>query len=263
MTICEEIAADAVGLVASPPDAPERARAEAHAREHAPCAAALAEARRVLALLDATPGPPPPTPEALQRAAAPILADLEAGAMRPARRSRRIAVATGGAAVAAWALPVALARHPVSGGRAFGTSVALAALAALAAAATISAGGFVAAAFPLFSAAFSLMTGENGALEAGLGVHCALIEVGSGAGAVVLAWLATRKAATPDDRPSLIVAAAGGGALAAQAALHVTCEASFDMPHLIVFHTGAVLLVMGLALLAAYVLFARPRLAKS
>jgi hypothetical protein len=39
----------------------------------------------------------------------------------------------------------------------------------------------------------------------------------------------------------------------------VTCEASLEMPHLIVFHTGGVVLVMALALLAAYVFFSRPR----
>jgi len=257
MTICEQIAADAVGLLALPADAPERAQAEAHGREHAPCAAALAQARRVLDLLAVAAPLQAPSPAALQRAAAPILADLDARAAQPARRRGRGAVAVTTAVVAAWALPMALARHEVSGGRPLAWSLGLAALAALATAATIAAGGFVAAAFPLFSATFSLLVGENGALEVALGVHCALTIVGAGAAVALLAWLATRRLAAADGRPTLIVAAAGGGALAAQAALHETCEAAIEMPHLLLFHTGAVVLVMILALVAAYPFFTR------
>ncbi|HVU52886.1 MAG TPA: hypothetical protein VHL80_19525, partial [Polyangia bacterium] len=77
---CDEIAADALALVALPDGAPERARADEHARTCADCTRALAEARQLLGLLDAALAQlPPPSPAALARASAPVLAELEAG----------------------------------------------------------------------------------------------------------------------------------------------------------------------------------------
>jgi hypothetical protein len=244
VTPCEEITADAVGLAALPADAPERARAEAHARTCAACARALADAARVLAALDAALPLPAPSAAALRLAAQPILAELD-------RRGARVAAVVG-AAAAAWALPLALARRPVAGGRGLLVSAALAALAALATAVSVTAGGVAVVVFPVLSTAASLMAGQGGELRAGLGVHCALTELAAAVGAGAVALLVTRRAA--GARSSTLIAAAGGGALAAQAALHETCLASTDLPHLMGFHTGPVVLALLLALAVTRVL---------
>jgi hypothetical protein len=252
--MCERIAADAAGLMALPADAPERREAEAHAREHAACAQALAEAARLFEALDAAPPPPPPSEEALARAAAPILADLGGGSRRDRGTIARLAVAVGSAAVASWALPLALARRPLTGGQTWWGSVALAAIAALTAATTVASGGVLAGAFPIASACAAIVAGVGGssdALAPGSGVHCALLELATAAAAVVLGWGLARLLRAPVRGTGLLVAAAGGGALAGQAALHETCSASTSLPHLLVFHTGAVLIALVLALLAA------------
>jgi hypothetical protein len=257
MITCAQIAADAVGLLSLPADAPERREAEAHAETCADCTEALAQARRVLQALDAAAPLPAPSPEALRRAAAPILRELTGGA--PTGSKVRRAAAAAGAAIAAWALPLALSRRPVVGGRPLGASLALAALAALATAATVSLGGLAAAAFPLLSAAFSLLVGRGDGLHAAVGVHCALTELGVAAGAAGVAWLVAGRPAPAAGRAPLLVAAVGGGALAAQAALHETCPASTDLPHVLAFHSGPVLLATLLAVaLAARARAARP-----
>jgi hypothetical protein len=251
--ICERIAADAAGLMALPPEAPERREAEAHARTCAACAQALAEAARIFAALDAVPPPAPPSAEALARAAAPILADL-GGGQRDRGVIARLAAAVGSAAVASWALPLALTRRPLTGGQTWWGSVALAAVAALAAATTVTTGGVLAGVFPIASACAAIVAGVGGASDAlapAAGAHCALLELATAAAAVALGLGLARLLRAPARGTGTLVAAAGGGALAGQAALHETCAAASSLPHLLVFHTGAVLLALVLALLAA------------
>jgi hypothetical protein len=244
-TPCTEIAADALALAALPAEAPERARAEEHARGCAACARALAEAREMMAMLGVA-APPPPSPAALARAAAPVLADLDA--LAGARASAgRIAGAVAAAVLAAWALPLALSRGPLNPGSAL--SFALAALAAAASVATVRWGGRVAAVFPVLSALTALAVGRGPALDATFG--CPMVEALTAAGAGAAAWLAARTLARAAPSPQVIVAAVGGGALAGHAALHLACGAATELPHLLVFHTGPVVLAVGLALLFA------------
>jgi hypothetical protein len=254
---CDAIAADAMGLVALPGDAPERVSAEEHARSCADCTRALAEGQRLLAALDgALASMPAPSPAALARAAAPVLAELDAGHAVAAARAGagRLAAAVAAAVVGAWALPLALARAPIATGAPFGLSVALAALAALASVATVRWGGPVAAVFPALSALTAFLVGTGRALEPAVGLHCASVEAMTAAGAGVAAWLAARalaKASPRSDRADVAVAAVGGGALAGHAALHLACPAATELPHVLVFHTGPVALAVALALLAA------------
>lgn len=238
---CTEISADALALVALPPGAPERARAEEHARSCDACARLLAEAREMLAMLDVA-APPPPSPAALARAAAPVLADLDARAA-----AGRLAGAVAAAVLAAWALPLALSRGPLNSGSAL--SFALAALAAAASVATVRWGGRVAVAFPLLSVFTALAVGRGSALDATFG--CPLVEALTAAGAGAAAWLAARALGRSAVRPQVMVAAVGGGALAGHAALHLACGAATELPHLLVFHTGPVVLAVGLATLLA------------
>jgi hypothetical protein len=258
-TTCEQIAADAPGLAALPPDAPERRQAEEHARTCPACARALEEGRLLMQALDAA-APPLPAVEPLREAARPVLQPIlnELAASRaraPARLGARAGVTVAAAAVAAWALPLALSRRPLAGGRTLGASLALALVAALAATATVASGGVVAGAFPVISALMSIMAGDGNAFRPHIGVHCALMELGMAAAATALVAAVTWRRSGPES--TLFVAAAGGGALAAQAALHETCPAATELPHLLLFHTGALMLAVALALAAARMLQAR------
>jgi hypothetical protein len=76
-----------------------------------------------------------------------------------------------------------------------------------------------------------------------------LVETITAAAVGGAAWLASRALAKTPPRPEVVVAAVGGGALAGHAALHLACGAATELPHLLVFHTGPVVLFVGLALL--------------
>jgi hypothetical protein len=256
--LCDEIAADALALVALPEGAPERARAEVHARACGDCTRALADARHVLGLIDgALAALPAPSPAALARASAPVLAELaSARAAVPARNAvaapagaGRLAGAVAAAVIGAWALPLALARNPIATGAPFALSLGLAALAAVASVATVRWGGRVAAVFPALSALTAFLVGTGRALDAAGGLHCALVETMTTAGVAAAAWLAARGLAKARPKPELVVAAVGGGALAGHAALHLACGAATELPHVLAFHTGPVALFVGLALL--------------
>jgi hypothetical protein len=253
--ICDEITADATSLMALLPDAPERVRAEIHARTCPACAMALAEGRRLLAMIEAAPLPAP-SAEALRRASAAILSELMATSPAgPATASAsrapsggRLAAAVAAAVMAVWALPLALSRRPLSTGRDLAVSAGLAALAAVTSATTVTLGGLAAAAFPVLSAVAALLAGTGRALAAGPGLHCALIETLTAVGAGAAAYGAARLLGRRAQGTTLLVAAAGGGALAGHAALHEICAAATELPHLLVFHTGPVALLVGLAL---------------
>ncbi len=128
-------------------------------------------------------------------------------------------------------------------------SLGLAALAAVAAVATVRWGGRVAVVFPLLSALTAFLVGTGRALDAAGGLHCAFVEGMTAAGVGAVAWLAARGLARAAPKPEVVVAAIGGGALAGHAALHLACAGATELPHVLVFHTGPVALVVGLALL--------------
>jgi hypothetical protein len=250
-TPCDAIAADALALVALPEGAPERASAEEHARGCADCAHALADGRRMLSMLDgALTNAPAPSPAALARASSAIVAELDAAANAGVARGAagRLAAAVAAAVLAAWALPLALARAPLASGAPFALSLSLAVLAALASVATVRWGGRVAAVFPLLSALTAFLVGTGRALDASGGLHCAFVEAATAVGVGATAWLAARALAKAAPRPDVVVAAVGGGALAGHAALHLACPGAAELPHVLVFHTGPVVLAVGLAM---------------
>jgi hypothetical protein len=237
VTECERIRAQAAGLAALPPGDPERSSARAHARGCPGCARALREAERLQELLGSQP--PEPVPAAvLERASRAIVADLR-------REGRRRAIASAGAAAAILLLLATLGRHRSSAPGDWALAAALGALAALLAA---SAGRWARAVIPAAAAAAlaaAALGGEGGLLHAGLGLHCAGAEL-AGAGLVVGAmWLALRGGSTSPAR-STMAAAAAAGALAADAALPLTCSGRGAMGHDLVFHLGGVLLAAAL-----------------
>jgi hypothetical protein len=127
-------------------------------------------------------------------------------------------------------------------------ALGLALLGAVLAGAALAFGGPILAAIPVVSLADSLLRGAEAGLQATVGAKCASFELGLGLiPAAVATWLA-RKGSL--DRPAIAVGAAtGGGALAAQGVLHITCHATPSVSHAIVFHSMPVALAIGIGLL--------------
>ncbi len=242
MMTCEQIQADAAGWAAMDVDDAERKAIVAHATTCAACHAALTEGALLLAMLDDVPSLTAPSPEVLRRVSADILGQ------KPKRPAWRPVVGIAASVLAAWLLPMAGGRRLSGSAPAVLGALALALLGALVAGAALAFGGPVLAAIPIVSLADSLLRGADAGLQATVGAKCALFELGLGLiPAAAATWLA-RKGSV--DRPAIAVGAAtGGGALAAQGVLHMTCHAAPSVSHAIVFHTMPVALAIGIGYL--------------
>jgi hypothetical protein len=228
VTRCDELRPNAGGVAALPAGDPEREAFLSHARDCPGCMEAFREGEKLSAALSAV-RVPPPSPAALRRASEEILADL-----RPPHWPLRAA-----AALAAFAIPVLFAHH-----RDWEGLVAALLALALATALSATAGLFRAGAWVALAAAAGFavaeggvpgMPGHEGALASRVGIDCIAIELlgGAIAASAVLLRLGPRNGS--------LAASAAAGALAAQAALHLTCSMSTHAPHLWVFHVGGVL----------------------
>jgi hypothetical protein len=227
VTACDELRANAAGIASLPAGDPEREAFLAHARTCPGCMEAFREGERLAAALGRSELPAP-SRAAMQRAAAPIVARL-----RLSRWPLRA-----GAALAAFAVPVLFARHRDMEGWAAALLVL-----ALAAALDATAGALRAAAWVALAASAGFAVAAGGvpgfsASERGLaghiGLHCLGMELLGGAiAAAVVLWRLPRSV-------SSLAGTAAAGALAAQAALHLTCPAHAQAPHLWVFHVGGV-----------------------
>jgi len=96
--------------------------------------------------------------------------------------------------------------------------------------------------------AAALFAGGQGPLAADHGVACLSIELAAAALVGGAAWIGAR-GGTPRAVRRSLAAGAVAGALAADAALQITCGAHNAMPHLLTFHAAGVLLVAAVALL--------------
>jgi hypothetical protein len=188
-----------------------------------------------------------------------ILADLD---LSPARRRQSTATipttaiaALLAAVAAAWFVPLAAGRK-LGNGAPVGPSVLLAAVAALATAVALVLGGPALVAPALASLVAALLGGGDGNLQTDIGLHCMTFEVAMAIVPMALAFgLAWRRGLA---RPlPVLAAAAAGGALAAQAALRITCHALPSQAHLVAFHTGGVVIAMALGALASLLVPAR------
>jgi hypothetical protein len=234
---CAELRAKAAGVAALPPGDPEREEYLAHARECPGCMEELRKSEKLLRALDAA-RLPPPSAQALRRAAAPILAELSPALPRGAWAVR------GAAAIAAFALLLLVARHREVEGWAAAILIAALASALAASAGVLRAGALVAVAA---AAAFALaaggapgfaLAGQMGGLAPRVGAECLLAELLAAAlPFAAAAWTFRRS-----PRAGSLAQAAAAGALAGQAALHLGCPAHAQAAHLWVFHVGGVAL---------------------
>ncbi len=123
---------------------------------------------------------------------------------------------------------------------AIGGVLAIAALAVASLAGRFAVGIVVAAVAA--AAAAAIAGGRAGALDLATGVECLVVVLASAGLVAGAAWLGVRGGSRPAVRNTL---AMGGlaGALAADAALQLTCDAHGSLPHLLSFHLGTVVLV--------------------
>jgi len=235
-----------MALVALAADDPERLAAEAHAQTCPGCDAALARARDVLAEFTELAAPTVP-PAALRRAARPIRRDL-------LRRSRPRGVSAIAAVLGGLIVAGAVREHAAH------PSVVLAVLAAAAAIVTAAVlplvRGIAAGFAVLASAALVAALGRHGVVDPAIGFKCAPLELLAAALPYVTTLLLIRRRGGAVS-PSYLAAVAAAGALAGQAALHLSCPDQDSAPHLIIFHFGGVVFAAALGWLIAR--FARPR----
>lgn len=127
---------------------------------------------------------------------------------------------------------------------AIGAVLAVAALAVASLAGRFAMGVVVAAVVAAVAAAVA--AGSAGALDLATGAECLVVVLASAGLVAGAAWLGVRGGSRPAVRSTL---AMGGlaGALAADAALQLTCHAHGALPHLLAFHLGGVLLVAAAA----------------
>jgi hypothetical protein len=153
----------------------------------------------------------------------------------------------GSVVVVALLLAFARNRSESPGDWMVGAALAVAALAVAAMAGRFAVGVVVAAVSAAVAAA--LFAGGQGPLAADHGVACLSIELAAAALVGGAAWIGARGASPQAVRRSL-AAGAVAGALAADAALQITCGSNDAMAHLMAFHAAGVLLVAAAALLA-------------
>jgi hypothetical protein len=264
---CTELQANAAGLASLTPGDPERDAAFAHARACPGCAAALAEGEALLGLIDSLPAPPAPSPEALHRVAQEIRADLARApqAVAPARarwrarepwsRGRTIAVAAF-LVVAAFAILAWRARHRHFNPVLWSEAAVVVVVAAIGGACS----AMVRSAWvPAAMMAVSLFFGFALSATNGVGTdECTRLQLAAAAVTLVPAAFLMATGRWRGNAISLAGISAAG-ALAAHAGLHIICRGRAMFPHVIVFHSGGVLV----AALVGFVVGQLPRLGRA
>ena len=235
-----------------PSDDPERIAAQAHAAECAACRGALDEGARLARLIHRALLPPPLAPDRLRKSVALIESELA----RERRTERAVGAVVAGAVALSWIFQISLDLSTASTapGR---VVVSLGVLAAAMVAVVVSKKrrGLALAALVATSGLFAHAVGSVAALEPTIGAQCTLWEVVSAAIPWGVAVLVSRKVGAEFTRPDMMTIAAGG-ALASQAAQHLTCPVWHSDAHLLIFHLGGVLLAMLLGALGPH---ARPK----
>ncbi|HVZ71322.1 MAG TPA: hypothetical protein VHJ20_03015 [Polyangia bacterium] len=251
MSETPHISADAMALAALEPRDPERVAATRHARSCTGCAQALRNAEDLLKHLAALPEEKPPSAGVLRDIAGPVVRNLSLRAVPSALIA--------GVLACVWTGLVLTARHRLGGGPALAGSAALLACAAASVFLVRRLGGAATVATMIASTLMvALAWQETGAFTPD-GLMCLLTEVEVGAiPFVILLGVFLRRRTLDLTAPLVSVAAAG--ALAGQAALHLTCPGRGAGLHLLAFHAGGVVATIAAAAAAARVsrvIFAR------
>ncbi len=111
----------------------------------------------------------------------------------------------------------------------------------------------------LASLGFALWAGQGGAmvLRPALGVRCVLSEVLTALGPLAVAGVLVRRGRAAGSA-AFFAAVASAGALIGHAHLHLHCPAQTALPHLLVFHTGGIILCAGLGAAISRLPFVQP-----
>lgn len=240
MTGCEELRAGSAGLAALAPTDPERVAAWEHARSCAGCAAALREGEALLQLIDAGLPAADLSPATLRRLETAVMTAIEAEATADGLPRWRPALAA--VVLGTFLLLTLLSRNRAMDPPSL-WAAAIAAILAAAVAGFARKGVSPAVGLGLGSLIFALWAGTGTGLIPLVGLKCLAIELA--AAAVPFAIAALSRGALPRPAsPGPAAAVAAAAALGGQAALHLTCPAAHQLPHLLAFH------VMGVALAA-------------
>lgn len=237
---CAEIQNNAAALALLDASDDERRAAEAHAESCPACAAALSEGRKLAELLGSLPESTP-SRETLERAAAPIGADL-----RTTRHQAGLAIVIG--TLVGWGAILGLCRPGVDLARWLQAGIA-ASVAVLGGRLALRYGGRLVVAAIIASGLFALAVGSDGPFVPLAGLHCIFIELVVTAIALVPTLFVLTRRGQP-TRIGFVAGMAAAAACAGHAALDLVCAARISLPHLLAFHTGGVLLaaLLGAAL---------------
>jgi hypothetical protein len=227
---------DAAAIASLPPDALERRAAEAHARSCFDCAQALQPGRKLLELIEANLDGPALSPDILRAVSKQVRRRAALEVVGPAM---------GGALVLGMILAV-LGRHPGEGAR----WVAAGSLASVATGLCwLAASGRIAIRSTLVIAAlasiiFAVAFAGAGPIATSLGVVCVALEwIPALTG--IAALLAFGQAPLLRDRWRSLAPLATSG-LIAQAALIVRCPERMGAVHVLLFHSGGILVLCAL-----------------
>lgn len=223
------------GLDALSADDSQRREADAHLASCEPCRVRLDESRRVLAALDVVP---------IDAADAVRIAQIHGRVVAEMRRGRTPALALA-AAIATCVGAVVLtsiARHRSDSATHWAEAVVFLAIAIAVVAAT-SWKRDVARLLAVVVAAVGLAVVAGGApgLSPMVGIKCVLLEQVAAMFPLGVAAFVLRRGGAPSS-PLVLAVSASAGALAGMAALHLTCPAHAESPHLFAFHVGGVVL---------------------
>ena len=93
---------------------------------------------------------------------------------------------------------------------------------------------------------FAVLVGTSSKLAPAIGIKCTLLEIV----AALVPWIVFLRFTQGLVGRGQGAAMAAAGALAGQAALHLSCPVAHAEPHLLVFHLGGVILASALGALA-------------
>jgi anti-sigma factor RsiW len=231
----------------------DRAQFESHVATCAGCATWVQQLDATARILGSLPPPELPV-DVRERLLARFdgwarpgaLADTAVAATARARGSGSLVAAF--AALGAMALLVAMAKHPSGENLDWRIALVLAAVATGLGTFGRRVGPGLASAAVAAPVAAAFLRGGAGPLGAATGLDCLLIVGATSAASTGAAWLALRRG------PGALLRGKAGawavaGALAGVAALQISCEAHASLSHLLVFHVGGLIAVIGTALL--------------